>query len=498
MQGGTAMERMFSVMAGFFLITQIGLSATYYIAPNKNLDGSVNNLGSDSYNGLSAQSPWKSFDRAINSTTGGNKLAPGDTLILLDGIYLQAFYPIGVHGQSGSPITIRGQNDGRAIIDGEGVRKPMFFEGYRGATYFVMEGIVARNGGGLAVIESQCDHNTFRRVSGYNADTNNNSEVFIIWANYNLIEDCVAAGSGRKMILVFSATGNEGTNTVRRCFLAWQEWKGANFCPGPWPWGDMIDSYNSSNNTFENVIGYGKAISGIEVFAQSGATANNNKVLGSVSIKAGMNWDGSQEVWPCPSPYNSGCTACADFAANDALRRGFYIGNADGSIITNNLFQDIFAWGNGGLGLKVYLQSNGGSTNNNNRLVRATMLRNGLGRPIQGGITNLSMTAAERSLLAGISNSVIDGVSYGGGGGAQIQNRYVDGTLTAQSLWPWSMEDRIKSEFARELGLSSFSVTQTVCEQILKPNGAVSTCGQVSSDTTPPAAPQNLQVQPAP
>ena len=72
----------------------------------------------------------------------------------------------------------------------------------------------------------------------------------------------------------------------------------------------------------------------------------------------------------------------------------------------------------------------------------------------------------------------------------------MDGTngQPAQTLWPWPMEARIKMEFAQELGKSNFSVTQTICEQTLKPNGAASNCGS-PSDTQPPAIPQNLTLQ---
>ena len=36
------------------------------------------------------------------------------------------------------------------------------------------------------------------------------------------------------------------------------------------------------------------------------------------------------------------------------------------------------------------------------------------------------------------------------GEGARLTHRYIDGTLTTQSLWPWPMEDRIQAE----LGIS--------------------------------------------
>jgi hypothetical protein len=102
-------------------------------------------------------------------------------------------------------------------------------------------------------------------------------------------------------------------------------------------------------------------------------------------------------------------------------------------------------------------------------------------------------------LFSSITDSNIPGTSYHGAG-AKIQYRYVDGTLTNESLWPWPMEERIKAEFA-DPGLfqadgvpgrvwTNFSVTQAVCEDILVPNGAAVDCG----GSTRPAAPKNLRI----
>lgn len=483
-------------------------AATYYVSPT----------GNDSASGTSQSTPWATFNRSWQS------LQPGDTLLLMDGTYYQSIAPnvrdgapnpaININDYQTYPldhperiknyIKVKAINDGKAIIDGQGARIPVSSgyapNGWWVGSYYVIEGVVAKNSSeSVFVIENS--NVVIRRCSGYNANINGNDHVFLLYGYNNLLEDCIAAGSGRKMILIIGAGAGGGSSIVRRCFAAWQAWKGANFCPGPWPWGDTIESYNSSNNIIENSIGYGKApLNGINVFAQSGATAANNKVLGSVMIKSGMNWDGSQEVWPCPSPYNSGCPSCADFSSNDALRMGFHLGNADGSYVTDNLFQDVFAWGNGGLGFNVSLRPIG-STNMNNRLVRATLLNNGVGNPIYAYIQNKSMTSEQRQLLSEIADSKIDGVAYNGGGGARLIYRYVDGKLMdgtngqpAQQLWPWPMESRIKDEFAQELGVSNFSVTQAICEQTLKPNGAVTSCG-FPSDSQPPAVPKNLTLQ---
>src|ERR1044071_4692380 len=75
---------------------QVGLGSTYYVAPNKNLDGSTNTLGSDSNSGVSTSLPFATFDRAWQA------LYPGDTLFLMDGIYYQSLAP---NVRDGAPNT---------------------------------------------------------------------------------------------------------------------------------------------------------------------------------------------------------------------------------------------------------------------------------------------------------------------------------------------------------------------------------------------------------
>jgi len=59
-----------------------------------------------------------------------NVAKPGDTLILLDGIYKgpdsMIDPPDNLSGTEGNPITIKAKNDGMVTIDGEGVRRPVY------------------------------------------------------------------------------------------------------------------------------------------------------------------------------------------------------------------------------------------------------------------------------------------------------------------------------------------------------------------------------------
>jgi hypothetical protein len=455
--------------------------------------------GDDSHAGTSESTAWATFDRAWQS------LYPGDTLILLDGIYYQSLRPNRRNGEPGKPITIRAKNDGQAVIDGEHQRVPVQLgDTWPGpiGNYFVVEGIVAKNSSDRVwrVVGS---NNVLKRVSGYNANVDRNAHVFSLGGNNNLLEDCVAAGSGRKMILVFQG---ERRNIIRRCFAGWQEWRGGDFCPGHIPWGENIETYNSSYNVIENSIGYGRTPrpgGGINVFGQSGANAVGNRVLGSIAMNVGMNWDGSDIEWACPYP-GSSCTTCWD-PGWLTHRSGFGLGNPNGGSITNNIFQDIFSFGSGGLGFAIDIPS---ASQYQNQLIRATLVNNGIGAGIRAGRCdnpNDLGCEKERSIQLSRINAFGDfednqiectpaqqpyctGSEFNGQG-ARIEYRYhsyfddnnnIVTTLTDVSLWPWPMEDRIRDEFNIHLSmyhaqtpeLANFSVTSTITP-ILAQYGAI-------------------------
>jgi hypothetical protein len=90
----------------------------------------------------------------------------------------------------------------------------------------------------------------------------------------------------------------------------------------------------------------------------------------------------------------------------------------------------------------------------NNRVNRATMFNNGL-NPLQtriGAVMGLAPWKSELANFASIENSTIQNIWNGStfssrtGSGAQLSNRYVNGVLTSEPLWPWPMESRIQAE----------------------------------------------------
>ncbi len=403
----------------------------YYISPD----------GNDQNSGTSPGNPWATFNRAWED------IMPGDTLILMDGVYYQTLAPNKRNGEPGKPITIKAQNDGQAIIDGQNQRLAVSLayqpnEWWVGS-YFVIEGIVARNSS-ESVYEIMGSNNILRRVSGYDANTDTNSHVFsIAFGDNNLLEDCVAAGTGRKMIMVFgdSASGN----VIRRCLARFDDWRGLDSCHGHWPWGDGIQIYNSTDTIIENSIAIG-AVSGWQMSIQNqdpDKVTFNNKLLGSISINAGVNWDGQLRFWgpgqvdPVSSP-NQSCGLWTSSWYSSRAGLALYGQNMD-----NLLIQDSFLANNAGVGFSTF------STNQNvnGTLNRVTIVDNGLDAPEGIGVSI-------HPDLDGftVTNSKIDGTGHNGSG-ARLQYRYENGVLldgtngkAKEPLWPWPMQERILAE----------------------------------------------------
>jgi len=454
----------------FIFVVPIFLShpinaATYYIAPDANLDGSTPPAvdGSDTNPGTEQQ-PWKNFTKAWQV------MIPGDTLYLLDGIYYQTLQPT-VGGTAGNYVIIKAKDDGQYQ------RIPVqlgSWGGDPGGFYNDVEGIVARNSKDVvgekdgAVYNIQGSNNILRRVSGYNANINGNAHVFsVAYGTNNLIEDCIAAGSGRKMAFAYAANGI----TFRRCYAYWQEWNGRHQAGTEWPWGNAFEMYNSSDGTIENVIAYGAYYdAGLNILSnvtetQSPNPSNNNKILGSMMIRNGVYKDGS--IWHYgrtrPQPADGNILRLWWQWPN--VRGGVHIGTwGPTAVVDNALFQDIFSWQGMELGLNINA-GNGASYPTNTTINRATVLNNRQDAAVPDHYDGPRGTDVVMDEFSGINvtNSRI-GQGYDRstgqvisnpftGEGARLTNRYIDGNLMdgsngqpAQNLWPWSMQDRLIKE----------------------------------------------------
>lgn len=417
--------------------------------------------GDDSHRGTRV-APWRTFAHAWEV------LRPGDTLLLLDGVYREGttgvVQPNVRNGAPGAPIRVKALHDGAVTIDGEHTVIPLKLGDNYGAggpygDWYVVEGVIVRNGLD-AVVHVKGSHNVLRRVSIYDGDPDDNTHNLLLWGNENLVEDVVVAGSGRYMINIYG--GGEGGgrgNTVRRAFTLWRSWDGRRFCGVQWPNGNHIGIYNASGNTVENAIAYGRSLSGIFIQANSAeAVANDNQVLGSLALLQGRDDDGS--VWtfgtgqlqpagrPGPTADKYGGRSC-DGAITQweegNQRTGFSLwGQGE---LRHNVFRDILAAGNVGLGLSIARPSGPGSVGT--LVDHATIYDNG------AYLADWEQAFGGQIFLDGsdvtVTNSRIANSQWANQGeGARLLYRYVDRQLTDQPLWPWPMENRIKDE----LGIS--------------------------------------------
>jgi hypothetical protein len=397
----------------------------------------LSKTGKDSNPGTTLAQAWATFGRAWTS------LQPGQTLCIGDGVYTDVIQPNVRNGEPGKPITIKALNDGAVTIDGQGVRIPVRLGenwGSNGAigNWFVVEGIIARNG---TLADFRIEHgnnNVLRRISAYNASTDENSHaISIVWSDNNLVEDFIAAGTGRYMVDVFTSTGN----TVRRGFAMWGAWDGRHFCGVSWPNGDNVGVYNSSNTTVENVIAYGRALTGIFIQANDdAAAANNNQILGSMALLQGADYDGSYWTYgtgqrqpssrpgPITNPYGAPCP--------DSITQWSWGGHRTGlslygqGTLTNNVFRDVVSANNVGVGFEA-IQPYSAGTKSGNVVDRATIYGNGSSiepwEASQGGQVYVGMS----------------GVTVNAGAGAQI-GRYVDRAKVPGPVW--EMQNRALAE----------------------------------------------------
>lgn len=410
---------------------------TYYVAVT----------GSDTNSGKSLTAPFKNFAKAMQV------VAPGDTVLIDDGVYNQKLQPI-TNGTQSKPIVIRAINDGKVVVNGGGNSIPVDLQ----KNWYILEGLVARNGF-ENVIKITGRHNTVKRSTFYDADTNWNSQVVLVWGDYNTLEDVAAGGTGRYMFDVYSSNHN----TVRRAFAMWRSWDGKNFCGVQWPNGNNIGVYNSNYTTVENVIAYGRSLTGIFYQANDDTvSANGNKILGSIAVLQGKDYDGT--AWdygsgeyqpesrpgPTVNPYGAPCDNNVTYWEWGYQKAGFAAWG-QGTVITNTVADSIFV-DNEGVGVS-YGQPYDAGTKSSNKTERVTSRDNwSAGYPwwegnwMQGypdmGNLYIGMNGVNAPTDSKIARS-----PYNNGQGARIPvMRYQNGQLTNQQLKPWPMEARILAE----------------------------------------------------
>ncbi len=134
------------VIISFLAFAGYAQAATYYIAPS----------GSDSNNGTSPSSPWKTFSHALNSS----RAWCGDTLVLLDGTYGDGtgtgkIVFQGANCSQGNELKIMAQNSRQALIRDDGTGRAVDIQN---SAYVIVDGLYARSVDKVGVISNGVVH----------------------------------------------------------------------------------------------------------------------------------------------------------------------------------------------------------------------------------------------------------------------------------------------------------------------------------------------------
>jgi hypothetical protein len=409
-----------------------GAPCTHYASP------------SGSGNGLSATSPFtvSKFWAAA---------AAGKTLCLLDGTYRGSSSmitpPSGRNGAAGKPITVRALNDGKVLIDGEGVRGPVVLNDN---DYWVLEGFnAARSIGTVILVKNGSANNILRRLAAWDAHEGNYPVIGVNGSGTtkNLLEDVAAWGVGRNTI-TFAQRATD--TTCRRC---WARWDGSHALGGKVTY---QLAYDSPGSTAENSIGAwsGELMTGPSYYLlnQTGTapctgSANCGKLLPGTFIdqpigifRAAINNSGIDTNTAILG-------SIAYLRASDPSKppTGFSLG----AQVTNLLLDNSIFYADSGITKRPLTLMNPVYSGSTLTARNATT--------IGGGTSSIGSQWLVTNLRKGSSLTAVPNVYDAN----QICTRYVNRTLTTTPLWPWPMNDRIKTGLLQS-GRAPVDVTATV------------------------------------
>jgi hypothetical protein len=496
----------------FFFKTASADAATYYASP------------SGSGTTCSSASPC-----ALNYTINTRAVA-GDAVLLKDGIYTGTNYMIvpTKSGTAGNPITIKAENDGKAIIDGQATRIPCDING---KSYIDLEDLKFTNSSGsVVVVHNNASYINIKKTSALNAAPGN-YHIFEIasGANHVLVEDSAAYGTARKL---FNAFGGTSYVTFRRNWGQWNTFSGATQT-----FGNCQEFYgNVQNSIIENGVCVKHPNSDKTATAftinQNGdygylTGASNNKLLGNIA----NNWNGlpafnhyiAQQVGSNNQYINNVAINYGYFSftqrggADLVFNHNSFINNSSQSAATINIanttefVKDPGFISSGSFKNSVFM----GSTEKGFYISTTPLSNNQCpGNPTCIGaivadynaywdITGSPTYSGAATQGAHDKNETIqpnyDTAAYGNGAylikpsnlatsgeggtymGAEVLYRYQDGTLTSTPLFPWPMEARICAE-------TGYSVTyENGYAGCANGGGLWKTLDGVYGDTTSPA-----------
>jgi len=455
---------------------------TYYLSPG----------GSDGAAGTSVNAPWRSFAKVFRS---GSPLAPGDTVVLLDGTYTRTTTGLpridckaggnAPNGRAGAPITLRAQNERRAHLSSDGQQAG--FE-MRNCAWWRVEGLRASSkdasapqSGGYPFRVDHVQDVELRRLLGSHNNRRENTHVYAIENSQRvLVEECEAHFFHRHGFSVWRSR----YVTLRRCYANSRRWGEKGCCSGidNRAYGDEAFSlYGTSDSIIENSVSddfaNGFQIHGIaSPLDPSGSGGRNNRILGSMSLGDAVPLLVSSRV-VSGKYHNARGNVVRDFVAADMQGHGAYLRGSAGTVVENSTLYR--SKSNSGLMADAGDSGFGGTCGGGNAAGCGLVVRNLLSLDHAGqgiAVTGFDDWLVEWSNAAGSgrnwassenvgdgsgrirhSQSVADGRvglgagkclvrppagspfrtmgQNGGAVGASIVNRYRDGALTTTPLW---------------------------------------------------------------
>ena len=307
---------------------------TYYLSP----------AGDDAGAGTAAGA-WRTFGRALHA------LAPGDTLVLLDGTYTRSTTGLPAvdcrsggnapSGTTSAPITLRAANERRAFLSSDGGQPALSM---RGCAWWRVDGLRLANtdsagaqAGGYPLWATGLDHVDFRRLLGSHNNRRQNTHVFAIEdSTHVLMEECEAYFFHRHAFSIWRSRWV----TLRRCYANSMRYGTRGCCSAidNRDYGDEAYSiYGTSDSVVENCVSENRA-NGFQIHGianpldPSGSGGRRNTVLGCLSLDDAVPALISSRV--ASGTYNNARdNEFRDFVAAGMDGNGIYVRGAAGTVI---------------------------------------------------------------------------------------------------------------------------------------------------------------------
>lgn len=408
-------NRIFVIFLGVMLIPSLALGAgnIYYV------DSTDQGLA----DGSSPANAY-SFDDAWNDVGAGDTIIATARAAAYQGSANMIDPPENLNGTAAAPIWVIGETythpDGPQLtgvtIDGQKARRPIdLLEN----DYWIIEGFNCKNGNNKVInLGDGSDYNILRRVGAWETDDTNSHVFSLDEGDNNTLEDCFGFGRGRKIFAAGASHGND--NTFRRCFGYWNKNESAT---GPEMTLTMF--YNNYRMTVENVVMTWDT-------EDNKTTSQQYGCIGNDGASGGYNYETDSQLLGSIAFVESG----ADFPAWAGV---FH--TKIGAYTIDNVAVFMGRSGTRGFSLNAACPPAGSHSSCAGKTADT--------KPTAKNTTSIGDTddyfhhnwlGSDREHGATVND--VESI-WTSDTGARICQRYKDGTLGSDALWPWPMDDNI-------------------------------------------------------